>query len=175
MYFIIKSLKSQIFKNMFLQRIINPIFMWLIIIAGVVICLILLPNNKLFSLGIFGWIIFIACAFYWIYILSKGLPLHRQAIRSVAGIDHLLTDGIYKLSRHPLYGAHIVMAWGVFFLIATLKVLAIVIWLNIFLVLWAKLEEWGLQKKFGQVYTDYKKTTPMIISHLSLKKIINLL
>jgi len=145
------------------QKIITPVFMWLFVVAGVTVCFVLLPAKRLFSLGIFGWILFVACGIYWIYILSRGLLMHRQAIRSVAGIDHLLTDGVYKLSRHPLYSAHIVMAWGIVLLIATPKALTIALWITIVLVAWAKLEEWGLQQKFGQVYIDYKKTTPMII------------
>jgi protein-S-isoprenylcysteine O-methyltransferase Ste14 len=55
------------------------------------------------------------------------------------------------------------MAWGIVLLIATPKALTIALWITIVLVAWAKLEEWGLQQKFGQVYIDYKKTTPMII------------
>src|SRR3989344_2637624 len=151
------------------QKLITPVFMWLLVLMGAVVCYFFLPSGQLYSPGIAGWVNAVLCFAYWLPIVWKALPQHRQAIRSVSGIDHLLTDGVYALCRPPLYGAHIVFLWGIVLLIATPRALAIAVWCTIVLVLWARLEEWGLDQKFGQVYRDYRKTTPMMIPRMQKK------
>lgn len=75
----------------------------------------------------------------------------------------LVTDGIYRFSRHPQYFALILiiafwtMAWPTVLTI-TLGTILIVsyVWL-------AKQEEKELEKIFGKKYLRYKKTVPMFI------------
>ena len=148
------------------QRIVNPELMWFILIAGAFVCCLLLPFPQALSLGISGWVLLIIVGSCWTVVVFKGLVQHRQAIRSVAGIDHIVTNGLYKYCRHPLYAADIVMAWTTAIAINSLLVFSIALWFTLILLTWAKLEEKGLEEKFGQIYRDYKRATPTMIPRL---------
>ncbi|MCX6797356.1 MAG: isoprenylcysteine carboxylmethyltransferase family protein [Candidatus Doudnabacteria bacterium] len=144
-------------------KYINPFFMWALVVIGASFCLKFLPANHLFSLGIWGKILSAASVLFWLYVASRGLSSHRQAAKSVAGIDKIITSGIFRMVRHPLYLAHIIVTWGIIMQIPSPRALAVAAWLTLVLILWAKLEEYGLEKKFGQAYGIYKKTTPMFL------------
>ena len=75
----------------------------------------------------------------------------------------LVTDGVYKFSRHPQYFALILiiifwtMAWPTFLTITLGTILVIsYVWL-------ARQEEKELERIFGKKYLEYKKTVPMFI------------
>jgi protein-S-isoprenylcysteine O-methyltransferase Ste14 len=78
----------------------------------------------------------------------------------------LVTVGIYRYIRHPLYGSVLFLAWG-----ATLKRIT---WLSLLLaaavttllVITAKVEEAEDIKLFGQSYVQYKKKNKMFLPFL---------
>ena len=78
----------------------------------------------------------------------------------------LVTSGIYRYIRHPLYGSLLFLAWGVF--------LKDVTWLSVFLVaiaticlaLTGKADEAECIQYFGPSYKEYMTRTKMFIPFL---------
>ena len=73
----------------------------------------------------------------------------------------LVTGGLYRYVRHPLYTAGLVFLW--FAPGMSINVLALVVGLSAYLVIGALFEERKLVRQYGQVYLDYRRVTPMLI------------
>jgi len=80
----------------------------------------------------------------------------------------LVTDGLYRYVRHPLYSAGLAFIW--LMPLMTLNVLAINIALTVYVITGAYFEERRLQRTFGQDYADYMAATPMFIPFLKGNK-----
>jgi protein-S-isoprenylcysteine O-methyltransferase Ste14 len=98
-----------------------------------------------------GFVIFIAGT-----ILAVGALIQ---LRGVENIDHLVTNGLFKKIRHPMYVGFIcwVVGWSTFHnavLSLAIGILAIlsVLW-------WRHLEERRLEIQFGEFYQRYRLTT----------------
>jgi len=96
---------------------------------------------------------------------SSKLYLRSMWSALVAEIktDHkLVTNGIYRFVRHPMYGGAILMCIGQGLLLH--NPLVIIYDLLVVLPLWyksARIEEYTLEKEFGIEYSEYRKTVPM--------------
>ena len=95
---------------------------------------------------------------------SDALP--GDALETVQG--RLVTSGLYRFVRHPLYTAGMVFIWLLPRM--TVNVLAINIALSIYVVVGAYFEERKLRRAFGREYTDYAAVTPMFIPFLKGNK-----
>ncbi len=84
-------------------------------------------------------------------------------LRSVNGIDSLITEGVYSVVRHPLYIADVILAWSVFFFLPFSRVLTEAIWMTFVLWFWAGLEERALEDRFLEDYREYKKKVPKFL------------
>lgn len=78
--------------------------------------------------------------------------------------SQLVTSGLYRWVRHPLYTAGLVFIWLV--PVMTRNLLALNIGLTIYLVVGALFEERKLVREFGEVYVQYRHDTPMLIPRL---------
>src|SRR3990170_3857660 len=78
--------------------------------------------------------------------------------------SQLVTHGLYRRVRHPLYTAGLVFIWLV--PVMTRNLLALNIGLTIYLVVGALFEERKLLREFGEVYIQYRLDTPMLIPRL---------
>lgn len=78
----------------------------------------------------------------------------------------LITQGIYRYARHPIYGGILIMINGA--LIAAGSYTFVVFFLGMFLVLesYAKREEILLAKHFGKKYLEYMKMTKKFIPYI---------
>jgi methanethiol S-methyltransferase len=81
---------------------------------------------------------------------------------------HLVTTGVYRYVRHPLYSAGIVLIW--LLPVMTVNVLVINIALTIYVLVGAYFEERKLRSEFGREYIDYAAVTPMFIPFLKGNK-----
>ncbi len=81
---------------------------------------------------------------------------------------HLVTSGVYRHVRHPLYTAGPVFIWLV--PVMTVNILLINIALTVYIVVGAYFEERKLRGEFGQEYSDYAAVTPMFIPFLKRNK-----
>jgi len=73
----------------------------------------------------------------------------------------LVTRGLYRYVRHPLYTAGIAFIW--LMPLMTVNVLAINLALTVYVVVGAIFEERKLRGEFGQAYADYAARTPMFL------------
>ena len=144
-------------------RLVSPVLMWVIVLAGVLFAFLVLSDKVLFGRTWVSAVLFGLALVNWLYFLIGAIAVNRSAARSAAGIRRVVTTGVYAKVRHPIYSADILLAWGIFLMFPTLKILASVIWLTIVMIFWMKLEESALTERFGEEYTRYKSRTPMFI------------
>jgi len=80
-------------------------------------------------------------------------------LRGVENIDHLVTKGLFRKLRHPMYVGFIfwILGWSLYhgavvsFAIGTMGI-ASVLW-------WRSLEDTRLVAQFGDQYREYRRTT----------------
>jgi len=80
--------------------------------------------------------------------------------------DRIVSDGVYSLVRHPQYLGGILSHMGIVFLLSAWFALLstpLVLLLN-YLISWK--EEIELIKEFGEEYTRYQKSTPMLLPRI---------
>lgn len=75
----------------------------------------------------------------------------------------LITDGIYKYVRHPIYGALLIMPTGALIVSSSYTFIICFIFILFAIEIFAKREEKLLTKHFGKKYVEYKKTTKKFI------------
>jgi protein-S-isoprenylcysteine O-methyltransferase Ste14 len=150
---------------------IGPIFAFLSIAYGLMTLIVSRHFDPFFTIG------FVPQRFLsmlGIILIGVGLPFFIIAVKTVMrayNADALVTGGIYRCCRHPLYAA-----WVVFI------VPGIVLWANTWLGLTAPLfmylllrilvrkEETYLENVFGSDYVEYKKRVPCILPVASFSK-----
>jgi len=77
----------------------------------------------------------------------------------------LVTRGLYRLVRHPLYTFGLLYLW--LSPDMTVNSLIVYISLTVYILVGVYFEERKLLREFGQAYADYKMSTPMLIPGLS--------
>jgi protein-S-isoprenylcysteine O-methyltransferase Ste14 len=101
---------------------------------------------------------------------SRGKPTaNRESDPSLLAFEkttQLVTSGIYKYIRHPLYSSLLLLTWGIFFKNLSAAGIALAIAATIFLVFTAKADESECIQFFGSAYNEYMKKTRMFIPHL---------
>jgi len=101
--------------------------------------------------------------------------LHQTGITSSIGLRQLLlpedtsppslvTTGLYRYARHPLYTAGLVFIWLI--PILTWNLLALNLGLTAYVFIGAYFEERKLLLEFGEPYAEYRRHTPMLIPGL---------
>ena len=75
----------------------------------------------------------------------------------------LITTGIFKWIRHPMYASLLFLGWGIYFKQTSLVLFIITFASGIFLYLTAKADENECINYFGEEYESYMKNTKMFI------------
>ena len=75
----------------------------------------------------------------------------------------LVTSGIYKYIRHPLYSSLLLLAWGIFFKFPSMLGGALAALTTVCLILTARADEAECIRFFGPQYEAYIKTTRRFI------------
>lgn len=88
----------------------------------------------------------------------------RQLIEEEKNSD-LITNGLYRFIRHPLYTFGLLILWLSPSL--TLNSFIVYIALTIYILIGIIFEERKLLREFGQQYAHYKSVTPMLIPGIS--------
>ena len=105
-----------------------------------------------------------------LWLRSEGRPdPHRQDDQALLGIERttrLVTTGIYKYVRHPLYSSLLLLAWGVFLKRPSWPAGGLALCASVFLVATAKVEEEENVKYFGEAYRTYMQKTQMFVPFL---------
>jgi protein-S-isoprenylcysteine O-methyltransferase Ste14 len=100
----------------------------------------------------------------------------RKYFMNLSGVDVLLkkehqsvleVGGLHRAVRHPLYTSTLMFCWGLFFIMPYFDNLISCVIITGYTLFGIKLEERKLHEEFGQEYSAYAKTTPMIIPRVS--------
>jgi protein-S-isoprenylcysteine O-methyltransferase Ste14 len=92
----------------------------------------------------------------------------RQLVEPDGKPGALVTGGLYRFVRHPLYSAGLLFLW----LTATMTLNQLIVYIcaTIYIFVGAYFEERKLLREFGVVYAEYKAVTPMIIPGLVFRR-----
>lgn len=118
-----------------------------------------------------------ALLFGSIYPVVHGLVLLRRRGRPSApdpasgllafeNTSSLVTDGIYRFIRHPMYASLLYLAWGTALKSPSPLALALALAASAALVATAKTEETENLARFGPAYGDYMRTTRLFVPFL---------
>jgi len=105
--------------------------------------------------------------------LLLGVSLIQTDVLSFAGLrqlfeeqkqGNLVTNGVYRLVRHPLYTFGLLFIW----LSPSVSLNSFIVYLafTTYILIGIVFEERKLLREFGQSYADYKAVTPMLIPGL---------
>jgi protein-S-isoprenylcysteine O-methyltransferase Ste14 len=127
----------------------NP-FAWYQIIAWLMLCVCLVPV-------IWGTVL----------LIRVGKPVEqRETDPNLLGLEkttQLVTTGIYKYIRHPLYSSLLLLAWGIFFKQPSWPGGGLAAFASVCLVLTARADEAECIRFFGLEYEAYMKKTHRFI------------
>jgi protein-S-isoprenylcysteine O-methyltransferase Ste14 len=102
-----------------------------------------------------------------ILLIAVGLPFYVLSVKAVMrafSAGKLVTDGVYGICRHPLYGSWIVfIVPGIELLLHSWFGLTTSIAMYATLRVLAKREETFLADKFGESYLRYKASVPFVL------------
>ena len=124
------------------------------------------PQLISWTLLIFS-ILFVIQGFYLLKKLGgsrdRGIRSENYSFESTI---NLVTDGIYKYIRHPMYSSLLLLTWGAFLKHPTIYGIMVVLITTAFLVTAAKMEERENISFFGPRYDEYIAKTKMFVPYL---------
>jgi protein-S-isoprenylcysteine O-methyltransferase Ste14 len=121
------------------------------------------------SMFMFGGQIFAAIMLFVAFLQTDSLSfVGLRQLFETTGSSQLVTRGLYRIVRHPLY------TFGLLFIWLTPAVsqnsLTVYIGATLYTLTGAYFEERKLLREFGDSYAEYKKKTPMLIPGLAFGK-----
>jgi protein-S-isoprenylcysteine O-methyltransferase Ste14 len=102
-------------------------------------------------------------------LVKAGKPEESRGDPALIGIEkttELITVGIYRYIRHPMYSSGLFGVWGICFKQYSWANILITVIATVFLILTAKMEEAENIRYFGESYRQYMKKTRMFIPFL---------
>ena len=85
---------------------------------------------------------------------------HRAAPGSDAEDEPLVTGGLHRWVRHPVYTAAFMILWG---LVSDPRSLATAVWGSLYLIVGTRLEEKKLSRRYGEDYRRYQGRVPAFV------------
>jgi len=153
---------------------VGPTFASLSIGYGIMMLAISRYFHPAFRIGLIPhWLLLIL----GIALILIGVPFFIISVRSVMrayNADALVTDGIFRCCRHPLYGSWVVfIVPGIVFLSDSWIGLTTPIFMYLILRKLVRKEEEYLESVFGSEYIEYKNDVPCIFPIGCLKQSYN--
>lgn len=150
-------------------------FLAVVLLLPVLILPVILIDKQIYSIHMPWKVIALAGQALAVVILIVGLK--QTGISAFAGIrqlfapedvdpPRLVTGGLYRYVRHPLYTAGLLFIW--LNPLMTWNLLALNLGLTAYIVVGAYFEERKLEREFGEAYRVYKQKTPMLIPFLHI-------
>lgn len=101
---------------------------------------------------------------------TRGKPGQQRAgdpsLLAFEKTTTLVTSGIYKYIRHPLYSSLLLLTWGIFFKLPSLPGMALAAVSTTFLIATAKTDEAECTRFFGNQYQEYMKHSKGFIPYI---------
>ncbi len=146
-------------------------FAWEAIFALIVINAPQWFSHWLVWYQIISWILLIACIVPLVFgvqsLRARGKPNKDERpddqLLAFERTTKLVTSGIYKYIRHPLYSSLLFLAWGAFFKAPAETGITLALLATLFLNATAKADEAECNQTFGTDYQEYMKRSKMFI------------
>lgn len=146
-------------------------FAWECIVGLVLLNASVWFRDPLSSHQIISWILLIFSIFPLVLgirmLRTVGQPDQNKRVEAnLLGFEKtttLVTNGIYKYIRHPLYTSLLLLNWGTFFKNANLLNSLLAVVCTIFLIATAKADEKECTQVFGLDYQAYMKHSKMFV------------
>lgn len=124
--------------------------------------------NQLISWILLSLSIYPASSGFYLLHKSGGPRLEREEQTNYPFEDttNLVTHGIYKYIRHPMYSSLLFLSWGVFFKVPSFQGLVCSGIASIFLYLTSRIEEKENFLVFGSEYSEYMNRTKLFVPFL---------
>ncbi|MEO6914280.1 MAG: isoprenylcysteine carboxylmethyltransferase family protein [Chitinophagaceae bacterium] len=99
----------------------------------------------------------------------------RKYFLNLSGVDVLMKEkrepvleiaGLHRFVRHPLYSSTLMFCWALFLLFPFADNLVACVVISVYTLFGIRLEERKLVEEFGENYTRYSRSTPMLIPGL---------
>jgi protein-S-isoprenylcysteine O-methyltransferase Ste14 len=101
---------------------------------------------------------------------TRGRPVGQRAsdptLLAFEKTTTLVTSGIYRYIRHPLYSSLLLLTWGIFFKSPSWAGIALASASTAFLIATAKADEAECTRFFGHPYQEYMNQTKRFIPYL---------
>lgn len=122
-------------------------------------------KDPLSILQITSWLLFIF-SIYYAFTAFSLFQRHGKPGRNFENTTRLVSTGLYRYVRHPMYGSLLFLGWGIFLKSVTWQSFIIILLISAALFITCKVEEKEMLKKFGNEYESYLTKTKMFIPYL---------
>lgn len=149
----------RLFYNLFAGISFLPILYLMVTLPDRILYQVPAPFDMLMRLGQGISLLLLLIAVFQTDLLSFiGL---RQLFGETEKTGSLMTGGLYRFIRHPLYTTSLVFLW--LSPVMSLNTLVVYLALTIYILVGIVFEERKLLREFGDAYSKYRSATPMLI------------
>lgn len=143
--------------------------MWFLIVLVAISSFLVFDHEYLYMPHILSRIIFFVCVVYWFFLVCSAFFVNREAYKNAYATSELITQGIYKKMRHPMYIGDIVLFLG-FALLFPMTWIWVTVAASICIFIWFMfIEDAVLYERFGRSFSAYKRK--MITKRVVVKKV----
>ncbi|MFC9918211.1 methyltransferase family protein [Agromyces binzhouensis] len=138
---------------------------WLVVAQFVLLALLLLPGDPLWA-GRQATVLAVLLVITGLVLSGAGVvALGRDLVPWVAPREGatLKTDGVFRLTRNPIYVGLLIAAAGWVIWRARIELIVVWVLLAVVLVVKAHLEQHRLLDRFGDAYREYADRTPLLL------------
>lgn len=90
-------------------------------------------------------------------VADRAFKEHNTTVKPFEESNALITDGVFQISRHPMYFGFVLVLVGIAILLGSLSIYSVVIVFTFLMdVLFIRAEEKMLEEKFGSAWHQYK-------------------
>ena len=139
-------------------NITPPVYLFLSI-AIMLLVHFLLPGTRVlpFPWNLFG-VIPLVLGIAMNLVADKSFKKNETTVKPLEESTVLITDGVFRVSRHPMYLGFVFILLGIAALMGSLTPYVIVFGFTIFMhIVFIKFEEKKLEETFGEAWLGYKK------------------
>lgn len=142
------------------MNIISPKTMWFLIFLVAVCSFFLFDHEYLYVPHIVSKTIFVISVLFWLTLICSAFFVHREAYKNSYATSGVITAGIYKKMRHPMYIGDVVLFVGIALLFPMMWVLVTAFCAILVFVWFMKIENGVLLERFGvRAVADLKEET----------------
>jgi protein-S-isoprenylcysteine O-methyltransferase Ste14 len=146
-------------------------FVWEFIVALFLLNINVWFHNPLSWHQLVSWFLLIVCIVPLVFgirsLIIQGKPVQQRGgepqLLAFEKTSTLVTTGIYRYIRHPLYSSLLFLTWGIFFKSPSWPGGLLAIAATLFLIATAKADEGECIRFFDATYPVYMKRTKMFV------------